>query len=39
MIFVEGPSISLSEAKSQVRQFLAAQYPADVGDSPLVAPE
>lgn len=31
--------MSLSEAKSQVRQFLAARYPVNLGYSPAGAPE
>lgn len=38
-IFLEGGSMSLLEASSQVRQLLAAQYPFNLEDSPAAAPE
>lgn len=37
--FVEGESISLSEAKEQVHQSLAAWYSADLEEFPAAAPE
>lgn len=39
VIFIEGESISLSEAKSKVCQFLVNQYPADLDESPVVVSE
>lgn len=37
VIFLEGGLLSLSDAKSPVHQFMAAQYPADLKEA-LVAP-
>lgn len=39
VVLVKGESISLSGAKRNVRQFLAAVYPADLEKSPVPAPE
>lgn len=39
VVMLEGESMSLSEEKSKVRQFLAIQYPADLEESPVAAPE
>lgn len=39
VILMEGVSMTLSEAKSKVRQFIAAQYPADLENSSTAAPK